>query len=69
MEITERLASMPTGKRFKWGELSLKVSPTSNGCKGCAFDNKEGARYCGYASACMAHLRPDNKPVKFILTE
>lgn len=45
MEITERLAKTPTGKRTKWGELSLRVSLTSNGCKDCVFDNKEGDEF------------------------
>lgn len=69
MEITKRLASTPTGKRIKWGELFLRVSLTSNGCKKCAFEKEEGARFCGYASGCMAYLRPDHKPVKFVVVE
>lgn len=39
-------------------------------CEGCVFRDKErGARGCPYASACMAHLRPDRESVVFAKTD
>lgn len=34
-------------------------------CHGCIFDKGEGANFCYFRNACMAHLRPDREPVKF----
>ena len=49
--------------------MTLRVMRASNGCKGCAFDNGEGARSCPRSVSCMAHLRPDKEPVKFVMMD
>lgn len=74
MEITDRLRNTPTGFTVKVGEINVQVMrfvPCVNTkatiCKGCAFRD-EGARFCEYSSACMAHLRPDHESVVFAKT-
>lgn len=69
MEITKRLAITPLGGKVEYRELVLIAIPAPRGCSGCAFDNKEGARYCGFATGCMAHFRQDGKPVRFVVME
>lgn len=39
---------------------------SKEGCKGCIFEDGNGARYCYMKACCMAHLRPDKTPVIFI---
>ena len=60
MEITDRL-----------NIRVMRFVPCTNTkatiCKGCAFRD-EGARFCEYSSACMAHLRPDHESVVFAKT-
>lgn len=72
MEITERLRNTPTGLMVKIGEINIQVmrfvpniKTKATICKGCVFRD-EGARFCEYSSACMAHLRPDGESVIFI---
>ncbi len=69
MEITTRLAITPLGKTLSCQDMTLRVMRASNGCKGCAFDNGEGARSCLRSVSCMAHLRPDKEPVKFVMMD
>lgn len=45
----------------------IKVLPSTEGCKGCAFQNEFGARYCHMAAFCIGHLRPDRTPVIFVV--
>lgn len=66
MEIINRLKNTPTGL------IVEKYSPYYNGqnkipCRGCVFRD-EGARFCEYSKACMAHLRPDHESVVFAKT-
>lgn len=74
MEITERLRNTPTGFTVKVGEINVQVirftpniKTSEMVCRGCAFRD-EGARFCEYSSACMAHLRPDHESVVFAKT-
>ena len=75
MEITERLRNTPTGLIVLVGDMKIiveKYRPYYNGqnkipCRGCVFRD-EGARFCEYSSACMAHLRPDYESVVFALS-
>lgn len=69
MEIIKRLATTHIGREVAFKDFKLKVRLAITGCKGCAFDNGEGARYCYLSVACMAHSRPDRNPVKFVLVE
>lgn len=69
MEMTMRMACTPIGKTLQYGEQVLRVLTACNGCKGCAFDNHEGARLCPHSGSCMAHMRPDKKPVRFVVNE
>lgn len=70
MEITERLRNTPTGLIVLVGDMKIIVeqySPYYNGqnkipCRGCVFRD-DGARFCEYSKACMAHLRPDHDSV------
>ena len=57
------------GKTLSCQDMTLRVMRASNGCKGCAFDNGEGARSCPRSVSCMAHLRPDKEPVKFVMMD
>lgn len=74
MEIINRLRNTPTGFTVKVGGTNVRVvrfNPNikSNGalCIGCVFRG-EGARFCEYAPACMAHMRPDHESVVFAET-
>lgn len=67
--MIKQLATTPLGRKVAFKDFTMKVAISSNGCKGCAFDNEEGAKYCDLSFACMAHSRPDHKPVKFVLVE
>lgn len=71
MEIVDRLRNTPTGFTIKVGEINIQVmrfvpniKTKATICNGCAFKD-EGARFCEYSSACMAHLRPDHESVVF----
>lgn len=74
MEITDRLRNTPTGFTVKVGEINVQVlrfKPYLNTkvtvCRGCVFRD-DGARFCEYSKACMAHLRPDHESVVFAKT-
>lgn len=75
MGITERLRNTPTGLIVLVGDMRIvveKYSPYHNGqnkipCRGCVF-REDGARFCEYSKACMAHLRPDHESVVFAKT-
>ena len=75
MEITERLRNTPTGLIVLVGDMRIvveKYRPYYNGqkatvCRGCVFRD-DGARFCEYSKACMAHLRPDHESVVFAKT-
>lgn len=74
MEITDRLRNTPTGFTVKVGEINIQVlrftpniKTKATVCRGCAFRD-EGARFCEYSKACMAHLRPDQESVVFAKT-
>lgn len=45
----------------------IKVLPSTEGCKGCTFQNSFGAKHCRMAAFCMGHLRPDRTPVIFVV--
>lgn len=45
----------------------IHVNRSTNGCKGCVFDNKDGAGNCRMKEYCMAHYRPDKTPVIFVM--
>lgn len=49
------------------GGNKLIAKRSTNGCKGCAFDNGNGAEYCSMKGYCMAHCRPDRTPVIFVV--
>ena len=59
----------PIGSLINPGNQKLKVVLTSTGCKGCAFETEQGARYCQFSAFCFAHRRYDNQSVKFIRVE
>lgn len=74
MEITERLRNTPTGFTVKVGEINVQVlrfkpylNTKATVCRGCVFRD-DGARFCEYSKACMAHLRPDHESVVFAKT-
>lgn len=75
MEIIKKLRNMPTGFTVRLGGTTLEVvrfNPYRSGslCGGCAFrDSNLGAKHYPYASACMAHLRPDRESVVFAKTK
>lgn len=61
-----KLNRVPVGDTVEIGEVSLRISLTSNGCKGCAFQSDLGAVCCPYRAFCFADQRPDKRSVKFI---
>ena len=63
MEIINRLKNTPTGLIVLYYNGQNKIP-----CRGCVFRD-DGARFCEYSSACMAHLRPDHESVVFAKTE
>lgn len=74
MEITERLRNTPTGFVIQVGTKRVQVKRfeaiyqgKAVVCRGCVFRD-EGARFCEYSKACMAHLRPDHESVVFAKT-
>lgn len=65
----EQLQTACIGRKVALKDFKVKVRSASDGCRDCVFETEDGASYCGYSLACMAHVRPDRKPVKFVLAE
>lgn len=59
------LSEVPVGTKVMVGDNTLKVNRSINGCKGCAFEKEEGARYCQLTAFCLAHNRKDKQSVIF----
>lgn len=59
------LSDAPVGTKVVVGDKSIKVNRSINGCKGCAFEQEEGARYCQLTAFCLAHNRKDKQSVIF----
>lgn len=71
MDIMKRhsLNNASIGSRINIGKLNIKVTLSQTGCKGCAFETEQGARFCQYNVFCFAHQRDDKQSVKFIKVE
>lgn len=61
-----QLSTAPVGTVVMIDNMKLKVSLTTEGCRECAFQTDEGARFCNYATFCFAQNRSDKKSVKFV---
>ena len=55
------------GIPWAYGDKKIHARRAVNGCNGCCFDKKEGAKFCQMKECCMAHLRPDRTPVIFVM--
>lgn len=74
--ITELLRTTPVGMKVNIGGRAYLVKRFNASqtvktmvCMPCVFSNGDGAKFCPYACACLAHLRPDRNAVYFTHTE
>lgn len=61
-----KLNQVPVGDTVKIGEITLRISLTSNGCVGCYFDHDQGASECLFSAFCFGRNRADKRSVKFV---
>lgn len=45
--------------------MKIKEVLGKNGCSGCIYNFKQGAKKCGHSKYCIAHLRSDKKSIIF----